>query len=217
MSTFDGILLEIQGIQVDCFENTEAECFFLSHCHTDHMRGLAELTTMAPIYMTSVSSLIISRKYPRFQANIKVLEIEIATSVKLTNKSFVVTALSAGHCAGSCMILFQIEGQDILYTGDFRISLLNLEKFQHLREVRDNEQLSIYLDSTFLKKPFTKFPKQSESVETILKMVGNFLCTSKYHKGKTLNTFLCSLIVIFSFILKFTLKFQPDMDTNICY
>lgn len=195
MSTFDGILLEIQELSVDSFENTDAECFFLSHCHTDHMRGLAELTTTAPIYMTSVSSLIVSSKWPHLQVNIKILETSVATSVELTHKSFVVTALSAGHCAGSCMLLFQIEGLDILYTGDFRISLSNLEKFQQLREVQDNNQLSIYLDSTFLKKSYTKFPKQSESVEAILKMVGSFLHTSKDRRGKASNNVLHSLIL----------------------
>lgn len=168
--------------------------FFLSHCHTDHMRGLAELATTACIYTTAVSSLIVRSMWPHLQANIKVLEISIATSVKLKHKSFVVTALSAGHCAGSCMFLFQVEGRDILYTGDFRISLSNLEKFQLLREARDNNHLSIYLDSTFLKKSFIKFPKQSESVKAILKIIGKFLHASKYHKGKLLIVFYIDLL-----------------------
>jgi len=181
MSTFNGEI-EIEGISIDHFVNIDQKCYFLSHCHTDHMRGLNLLTTNSPIYMTALSALFIRKKYPQLKDNIKILEYNIATYVEIEHKGFLVTALSAGHCAGACMLLFQVEGCDILYTGDFRISSKNSLKIKILEEIRANENSVIYLDSTFLKNTFPNFPSQTESVTKILEIVGAFLKKSKNHK-----------------------------------
>lgn len=203
MSTFDGVIAEIPGVIVDFFESNEGKCYFLSHCHTDHMVGLGLLSTSAPIYTTSISGLIISRNYPSLQGNIRILEVGIATVIKIAghDQDVVVTALSAGHCVGACMLLFQTDNRDILYTGDFRISLENLKKFPLLQEVRNNEQCTVYLDSTFLKKTFSRFPKQTESVQTIVSMVESFFSKSNNSKGE--------LVLQFNklFLLKFFLVF----------
>ena len=188
MSTFSGEIYEIAGISIDHFENVEKKCYFLSHCHTDHMRGLCLLKTEAPIYMSAISALFIQKKCPHLAENIKILELGIATSIEIENEcsstTFIVTALSAGHCAGSYMFLFQIEGCDILYTGDFRISVKNARRVKALQEIRANENSAIYIDSTFLKTSYPKFPSQTQSVTQIVEMVETFLNRSKNHKSK---------------------------------
>lgn len=186
MSTFDG-KIEIEGISIDEFVNIDQKCYFLSHCHTDHMRGLSLLTTNSPIYMSALSEIFIRKKYPLLKDNIKILEYNVATYVEIERKGctgFLVTALSAGHCAGACMLLFQVEGRDILYTGDLRISMKNALKIKILEEIRASENLVIYLDSTFFKTSFPNFPSQTESVKKILEIVEEFLKKSKNHKGK---------------------------------
>jgi len=184
MSTFNGDIFEIPGISVDQFENIHQKCYFLSHCHTDHMRGLALLETETPIYTTAISALFVRRKCPHLEKNIRVLEIGIPTSVELpeSDATFVVTAIAAGHCAGACMLLFQIEGCDVLYTGDFRISLKNAQNIKLFEEIKNHSNAIVYLDSTFMKTTFQRFPSQSESVETILKIVDTFLKSSRKHK-----------------------------------
>ena len=92
--------------------------------------------------------------------------------------------LLTGHCAGSCMLLFQIENCDVLYTGDFRISLKNARNIKLLQEIKDSSNTIVYLDSTFLKPTFPDFPTQTESVNEILKIVKKFLENSMNHKGK---------------------------------
>lgn len=186
MSTFDGKILEISGISVDEFVDDQAKCYFLSHCHTDHMRGLRLLHTESPVYTTSISALLIRNKSPQLADKIRILELGVPTAVDLpgSSQNFVVTALSAGHCAGSCMLLFQIEGCDILYTGDFRISLKNANNIKLLKEIRNNSSTVLYLDSTFLKLSFPSFPSQSESVTTIVDIVEKFLRKSMNHKSK---------------------------------
>lgn len=190
MSTFNGEINEITGISVDYFENVQQKCYFLSHCHTDHMKGLSLLETDAPLYTTSISALIIQRQCPNIQ-NIRVVELGISTSIELQQEennetiNFSVTALSAGHCVGSCMLLFQIEDHDILYTGDFRMSLKNAQNIKILEELRNLKKTTIYLDSTFLKTSFPFFPTQTESVRKIKEIAKNFLDESKNHKGET--------------------------------
>lgn len=191
MSTFDGEIREITGISVDHFENVKQKCYFLSHCHTDHMKGLSQLKTSAPVYTSSISALLIQRQCPNLIPNIKVLELGITTSIELENDEnnetihFSVTALSAGHCVGSCMLLFQVEGRDILYTGDFRMSLKNAMNMKILEEIRNFKKTTIYLDSTFLKTTFPQFPTQTESVMKIKEISKRFLDKSDNHKGET--------------------------------
>lgn len=82
------------------------------------------------------------------------------------------------------MYLFETDKKTILYTGDFRISLKNLENIKQLKELQDHDFLVIYMDSTFFKKSFPKFPTQTESVNKIIELVHNWTKKSKHHKGK---------------------------------
>lgn len=71
MSTFSGILDEINHISIDRFdgENLKSKLFFLSHCHTDHMVGLRELDTGLPgtLYLSELSSVIVRRQFPQIK------------------------------------------------------------------------------------------------------------------------------------------------------
>lgn len=192
MSTFNGQIREISSsISVDHFENIEQKCYFLSHCHTDHMKGLSLLKTNASLYTTAISSLIIQSICPQLTKNIRVLELGITTPIELQKDEeneaihFNVVALSAGHCVGSCMLLFQIEGHNILYTGDFRMSLKNAKNMKLLEEIKNQEKITIYIDSTFMKTSFPQFPTQTESVMKIKEITKHFLDKSENHKGET--------------------------------
>lgn len=202
MSTFNGEISEISGISVDHFEDGKRKCFFLSHCHSDHMKGLLTLQTTAPIYATPISALIIRRTCPQLEDNIRILENGVLNSIELSADedgpatSFVVTALSAGHCAGACQLLFQLEGCDILYTGDFRMNLKHAQNIKQFKEIRNHTNLSLYLDSTFMKESFANFPSQSESVNKVIEIVEAFLKKSKNHKGDC-----CEPLVAFRYYL----------------
>lgn len=67
MSTFSGIIDEIENISIDNFlgDNLKSKIFFLSHCHTDHMKGLNNHCALpGPLYLSEVSAVIIKRKFP---------------------------------------------------------------------------------------------------------------------------------------------------------
>lgn len=187
MSSFDGRILEIPHISVDHFDRNDQQFYFLSHLHSDHLKGIELLVTESPLLATPISSFIIKRKYP----HLRVEELEVGYSRNLevikndgTTLSFIVTSLSAGHCLGACMLLFQIEGTDILYTGDIRISLDNAKNIKLLKEVKEYGNLVVYLDSTFMKTTYAKFPSQRESIAAIIEATKNHLDTSSSHKGE---------------------------------
>lgn len=82
------------------------------------------------------------------------------------------------------MLLFQIEGKDILYTGDFRISLQNTKNIKLLNEIKDYGNISLYLDSTFLSESFQEFPSQRESCLKVIEVVKKHLKLSSSNRGK---------------------------------
>lgn len=71
MSTFNGQIAGMPSASVDRFDgiNVRSAVFFLSHCHTDHMVGLAELasadksTDAAVMYLSAVSAVIVRGLY----------------------------------------------------------------------------------------------------------------------------------------------------------
>jgi Cft2 family RNA processing exonuclease len=155
------------------------------------MQGIKSFKSEAPIYATSLSALIIRKQFPHLEQNLRILEMGQATAVVVMKDDrtealnhFTVTAIPAGHCIGSCMLLFQIEGADVLYTGDFRMLLKDAISLSHLNEIRSNGNVIVYLDSTFMKTSYPSFPSQTDSVMKINELVRNFLKKSKTHKGE---------------------------------
>lgn len=187
MSTFNGNIVEIPHIAVDFFEKTDRQFYFVSHLHSDHLRHLEHLQTEVPIFATPLSVFILSKKFPHLQFS--ELEIGYTKALETINEDgstfhFNVTSINAGHCLGACMLLFQIEGCDILYTGDFRISLENAKNIKLLREVKDYGNLTLYLDSTFMKESYRKFPTQRESISKAIEVIRKHLSDSSSHKGE---------------------------------
>lgn len=185
MSTFNGEVKEFPFIAVDYFKSN-ARCFFLSHCHSDHLVGLSTVDSKALIYASPLSALFIQQKYQSLK-NVKTLEVGLTVAIDLPEDergdaaSLTVTAISAGHCAGSVMFLFQNESHDVLYTGDCRLALRDLKNIKILKETR--RDFVIYVDSTFMSSSYIKFPSQTESANTIVEMTKNFLKRSENNKG----------------------------------
>lgn len=102
MSTFLGQIQEIPLISIDNFENTNQKCYFLSHCHSDHLKGLKKLETNAPFYTTELSALIIRKRFPELTLNIQLLNAGFPVHIQFESEEgkeihFIVTSLSAGH------------------------------------------------------------------------------------------------------------------------
>lgn len=130
MSTFRGDLREFPGIRIDYFESPEENCLFLlSHCHTDHMVGIAGLSDVpgARLIVSHLTKSILLNLYPQLK-DVVIISIDIKQEYLYTlsdNRQILVTALPAGHCPGSVMFYLQTEAVNVLYTGDFRWRIPN--------------------------------------------------------------------------------------------
>lgn len=182
MSTFEGRIKEINGISVDRFdgENMNSTCFFLSHCHSDHMRGLSALNFQDKLikenkflYLSNISAIILRALAPNIANQIKELPLEEITSIPVEKKYISVTCIPAGHCPGSVMFLFETNDVCVLYTGDYRISTSDITKFKCFYDAFGNIKPvhNIYLDTTFFMESYFALPKREDSLSELCKLI----------------------------------------------
>ncbi|EFA09718.1 protein artemis [Tribolium castaneum] len=191
MSTFGGTLAEIPGISVDRFDgaNLDSEAFFLSHCHTDHMKGLEApefheklAQNRRFLYLSHVSAEIVRRMFPKIGDNLIELDMRSPTSVFLQSGAISVTPIPAGHCPGSIMFLFEAQ-VNVLYTGDYRINPRDIPKFTAFYDSLNAKKRieAVYLDTTFFLKSYAKFPPRAESLEEICSIISDWISRSDKH------------------------------------
>ncbi|RZC42576.1 Lactamase B 2 and/or DRMBL domain containing protein [Asbolus verrucosus] len=191
MSTFRGKLAEIPEISIDRFDevNLDSQAFFLSHCHTDHMVGLDSSDFQQKLvengrflYLSHVSAEIIKKQHPKIADNLVELDQYSPTTVALEGKYISVIPVPAGHCPGSVMFLFEGD-KTVLYTGDYRINsedIPKLKAFYNCMNIQKNVD-TVYLDTTFFLKKYSKFPPRAESLEEICNIIRDWLNRSDKH------------------------------------
>lgn len=197
MSTFLGCIEEIPGISVDRFdeENLRSSAYFLSHCHIDHMKGLGNdffkflSQEKKYLYCSPISKAFLLANYNFFKDHVEtcVKEINVDQKVFIEYKnecfetdSLYVTCISAGHCPGSVMFLFEKTGKVILYTGDFRINSRDYKKIAPLHVCNEfgvfpKKLTKLYLDTTFLDPDFAFFPSRKECINVMCEVVKDWL------------------------------------------
>ena len=94
--------------------------YFLTHAHSDHTTGLHGSFDNGTIYCSSITARILRATLGIKQ---KVMQ-TIDPGETIIVESVTVTAIDAGHCPGSLMLLFRDEstGYTALHTGDCRAS-----------------------------------------------------------------------------------------------
>ena len=146
------------SVPVICFHFYEKKmvCFF-----TDHMEGLKEIIPLLNrknsvkvnhrIYCSDISREFLINRYGReTKRYIERMAIDKETKVRVFDKrkkEFYypsVTAISANHCPGSIMFLFEHDDLRTLYTGDFRFENIRLESIESLHHI-GNVQLYFVL------------------------------------------------------------------------
>lgn len=182
-------------ICVDAFRyGAVAGCnaYFLSHFHSDHYIGLTSTWTHGPIFCSKVTGNLVKQQLrvdPKFVVS---LDFEQTVEVPGT-RGVQVTMISANHCPGSSLFLFEkvvgkkMNGeprlQRILHCGDFRACKMHVEHPLLMPEVRDavtdkgkEQKIDVcYLDTTYL-NPKYAFPSQKEVIKACADMC---VCLSK--------------------------------------
>ena len=209
MSQFNGVFANLPGVSCDRFTgiNLNADQFFLSHCHADHMLGLDLLIPTLrrrnavkvnhKIYCSSISKTFLVKKFRGIdERHIKELApneplvLNIFDKTKKDMYKLKVTTIPADHCPGSVMFLFEI-GEDqtkknILYTGDFRMENQSLEGIQSLHDASGNALLidEMYLDTTFCSLNYKEFPPRVEAIQRIWEIVHSWVRKNGMYRHK---------------------------------
>ncbi|XP_055911819.1 protein artemis-like [Eupeodes corollae] len=202
MSTFMGIFEEVPGIAVDRFDGDclKSSFLFLSHCHADHMIGLSEIINPTiPLITSEISAVFLKHQFPNIANAIETIEIETPLELRYNfngkDIELVVTALSAKHCPGSVMFIFETAAQTVLYTGDFRVLRSHFHQYDFIKMKTID---TVYLDSTFLSEIFNEFPTQRESISEICSLIREWL--DKHSENKILIEMPAQYGVEFLFI-----------------
>jgi len=197
MSCFPGTLDEFPGVSIDNFanENFNSTVYFLSHCHSDHMVGLASPKLRdrfhdhpyIRLYCHKVSKALLAGldQYNHLINSIEVLELQeeklisIYDSQGIESSTATVSIIPAGHCPGSVMFLLSSNsGCTVLYTGDFRVNVGDTVKIRELFDEYGNMKFRIsrvYIDTTFC-TPAAKFiPTREACCNSVIKTIREWL------------------------------------------
>jgi DNA cross-link repair 1A protein len=174
-------ILPGMSICVDAFRYGAVEgCqgYFLSHFHSDHYIGLTSSWHHGPIYCSRVTGNLVRQQLRVDPKWVVDLEFEEETDVPNTD-GVRVTMISANHCPGSSLFLFQkVIGKDknpkvqrVLHCGDFRACRAHLEHPLLRPDVADiltgktkEQKIDVcYLDTTYL-NPKYAFPCQEDVI-----------------------------------------------------
>jgi DNA cross-link repair 1A protein len=174
-------------IAVDAFRYGAVKgqnAYFLSHFHSDHYIGLTSTWSHGPIYCSKVTGNLVRQQLRVASKWVVDLDFEQKTEVPGTQGVFV-TMISANHCPGSSLFLFEKESgkgkttrlQRVLHCGDFRACQAHLEHPLLKPDVLDavsgkNRQQKLdacYLDTTYL-NPKYAFPPQQQVIQACADM-----------------------------------------------
>lgn len=203
MSTFDGIIEEIPKISIDEFtgNNLKSDIFFLSHCHSDHMKGMNNFKFLdvlrkenTYLYASPISIKILVKQIPCLPTE-KLLCLDmfrpISVKIPTTDEYITVISIPAGHCPGSVMLFFETKTKTVLYTGDFRINPDDVFKIKQF--LTDDKKLRkidhIYLDTTFFSKQYRWFPRRDAVSKDLIRLIEEWI---KNDKSKHVNLMLSS-------------------------
>lgn len=179
--------------------NLASTAYFLSHAHSDHMIGLSSPQFLDHLESNSGVYLYCSAITARFlQASIRhrpldpfVRPLPPEEPVKITvpnvaeeaSHQLCVTLIPAGHCPGSVMFLFEGRGGTVLYTGDFRTSVGDVERIRALHNADGTVKTvdSLHIDTTFCHRDIMHFPTREESSSAIGDLVEDWLARGNNH------------------------------------
>uniref|UniRef100_A0A1E1XLK3 Protein artemis n=1 Tax=Amblyomma sculptum TaxID=1581419 RepID=A0A1E1XLK3_AMBSC len=184
MSTFRGTLVEYERVSIDRFDggNVNSTAFFLSHCHRDHMQGLSGKAFRnllrsrrdVKLYASQVSCrlLVNEPKYAWLRRHLSALPLSAPRTLAVPTDGqcangydLVVTAISADHCAGSVMFLFEGRRGNVLYTGDFRFDVGHAQTLAplHYDDGSVKPIRAAYVDTTLCHRDAAYVPTRGES------------------------------------------------------
>ncbi|TKA31791.1 hypothetical protein B0A50_01870 [Salinomyces thailandicus] len=179
-----GLFICVDAFRYGAVQGCQA--YFLSHFHSDHYIGLTSSWSHGPIYCSKVTGNLVRQQLRVDPKYVVDLEFEQPFDLPGT-KGVKVTMISANHCPGSSLYLFEkVVGkktngeprlQRILHCGDFRACRKHVEHPLLMPDVQDRvtgkmkeQKIDVcYLDTTYL-NPKYAFPNQENVIKACADM-----------------------------------------------
>ena len=170
----------IPGTQifVDFFGRPSGSAYVLTHCHTDHLRGLSAEWKYGFIHCSPVTAALLVNAIGISPRILKTHECEVPFELLDPSSSspIVTTFVDANHIPGSTMVVFEnLRDGPIVNTGDFRYddALLKSPTLQRVAlEVDGKRCQKLSLDVSWANAPFYRIPSKRESIEMFLGLLG---------------------------------------------
>ena len=193
MSEFLGKLLEYPFISIDRFNraNFSSTMYFLSHFHKDHIEGLdssaftdrlKEGQPQTKLYVSDTTLSLMKCDYLMrdilpYSVGLPVNQpISLEIKCGSEHKHLTVTLISAGHCVGSVMFLFEGDKGTVLYTGDFRLGKSEISKVKCLHAGQVVRHIdSMYVDTTFCCPGVPHLPSRKETKDGICHLISKWI------------------------------------------
>ncbi|EEQ34639.1 DNA cross-link repair protein PSO2/SNM1 [Microsporum canis] len=175
------------SITVDAFKYGAIEgcsAYFLSHYHSDHYGGLTSSWSHGPIYCSKITANLVKQQIKVSPDMVFELEFEKRTEIPGTD-GVSVTMITANHCPGSSLFLFEksigngkaARVHRILHCGDFRACSAHINhpllrpdiKDPHTGQLTQQKIDVCYLDTTYL-NPKYAFPFQQDVIDACAQM-----------------------------------------------
>ena len=156
----DGLFLTRAGLAVDVRRRQPRS--FVSHAHADHI-ARHELALATP----TTARLYQHRLGPRH----RVLEMQFGQPIEFGELRL--TALPAGHCFGSAMLLAEDGDRSLLYTGDFKLGESATAEPAELPHAD-----VLVMESTF-GLPKYRMPPRAETIARLIEIVRTALAEEK--------------------------------------
>ena len=145
--------------------------FFLTHAHSDHMKGLNPQWRAGKIHLSTTTAAIVRHAIPHARLVCHALGEPFAVEDPLhPHRTMTATFVDANHCAGSIIVVLEgLPQGPIVHTGDFR----------YHPGLRDNVDLQrvaklgckLFLDVTFASRCTPRFPEKGESICQVLDLI----------------------------------------------
>nr|XP_011416043.2 protein artemis isoform X3 [Crassostrea gigas] len=198
MSCFKGKMREYQNISLDRFDglNLKSTVYFLSHCHCDHMEGLASAEFLDRLssrndiflYCSEVTKILLMEKLAKLEKFVKILKvgepscIPIPAQNSVKTEKVTVTLIHASHCPGSVMFLFEGYDGTALYTGDFRWESDQIQNVPALHvDQRVKPLASLYVDTTFCHPNSFLIPSRRTIIKVVCDLVTEWTSKGSNH------------------------------------
>lgn len=169
--------MQLRANSISCVLGVKkGDCvFFLSHAHSDHLRGLSESWDYGTIVCTKTTKNYIDGKFrgklrAHFFTEFEVFEPTMY--LQLNGLALTFTALPACHMSGAVMFKFEFENRqskqrNIFYTGDFRFA----SKMRSWTRFFDCDFDLLIIDDTFIAPRWEWLPTVDESIHYVLRLV----------------------------------------------